>query len=62
MTHCINLIHITLHLHEEIPYDYLLMACTRTALEIHIRDVNRKKNERKITLLIEDFLGNISAV
>ena len=34
VTYCINLIHIALHFHQGIPFDYLVMACTRTALEI----------------------------
>ena len=38
VTHCINLVYIALHFHEDIPKGYLFMGCTRTALEIYQRD------------------------
>ena len=46
VTHCINLTHIALRFHEDIPQDYLFMACTRTALEIYQRDVTTKYGQK----------------
>ena len=39
VTHCIKLIHTALNFHLDIPYGYLVMACTRTDLGIYQRDV-----------------------
>ena len=49
VTHCIFLIHIDFRFHEDIPYGYLIMACTRTALEIYQRDVTLIKWAKKNT-------------
>ena len=38
-THCFTF-------HEDIPQDYLFMACTRTALEIYQRDVTTKYGQK----------------
>ena len=32
MIYCINLIHIAIDFHQDIPYSYLVVTCTRTAL------------------------------
>ena len=31
------------HFHQDIPYGYLVMACKRTALEIHHRDITKTR-------------------
>ena len=45
--------------HQDIPYGYLVMACTRAALEIRHWNVT-PKYEPKHSWLIEDFSRNIS--
>ena len=45
MTYCITLLHISIFFRQAIPYGYLVMACTRKALEIYRRDVTLKQIE-----------------
>ena len=46
VTHYINLQHTALDFHQAIPKGYLIMVCTRTALETYQRDVLQKKRRQ----------------
>ena len=50
MTHCI--IHIVTNFYQDIPYAYLVLACTRLALD----DLSKGHNSKKVRKVKQSFL------